>query len=141
MKIDDIASIIGMVTGILGCVLGCFGFFHNRFQAVHQFLSELYTDKAVKARKHIHDTPIEDISIQDEYASQIVNFYHEWGLMAKNKYLPLWVFDGGNGNGTIRLYEKLSTYIKAMRDVQNDITYASGFEWLYGTLLTRRSRK
>ena len=141
MSVTDIAAIVGMVTGILGAVLGSLGFLHNRFLAVHQFLSGLHTDGAIKARKHIYETEVADISIGDEDASKIVNFYHQWGLMAKHKYLPLWVFNDGNRNGAIRLYEKLTCYIKDMRKLHNDETYAAGFEWLYGTLLTRKKGK
>lgn len=136
MGITDIAAIIGMATGILGAIFGCCGFFHNRFLAVHQFLSGLHTEEAIKARKHVYETEADDICVGDEDASKIVNFYHQWGLLAKHKYLPLWVFNDGNREGVNRLYKKLTPYIEKMQEKNSDTTYAVGFKWLHEKLYT-----
>lgn len=141
MTIELCLSIIGAVTGIVGIIISILGVFHNRFIAIHQYMEALETPDFIKARTSIYNTDPSQISIDNKEASQIVNFFHHWGLLAKKRYLPMWVFDSGSGAGVIRYYELTQDYIMEMRKHHSDSTYASNFEWLYHELQRRKTLK
>lgn len=141
MTIELCLSIIGAVTGIIGSLIGIFGVLHNRFLAIHQYMEALEAPDFIKARAYIYNTSPDKIPLESEEASQIVNFFHHWGLFVKKHYLPLWVFDSGSGAGVIRLYERTQNCIVARRQHNSDNTYASNFEWLYRELKRRRVLK
>ena len=137
MNFEQIASLVGMITGVIGTVFGLISIAHNRFLAVNEFLSGLHDPGLIEARKHVYNTAPDALTITDEAAAEVINFFQRWGLLAQHKYLPLWVFDHGSGGGTIRLYKKLEPFIIQMRTKHSDATYASGFEWLYKALVKR----
>lgn len=142
MTVQLCLSIIGAVTGTIGAIIGILGILHNRFLAVNQYMEALEDVRFLEARTHIYNKdPNRPIPINSEDASIIVNFFHHWGLLAKKHYLPLWVFDSGSGSGVIRLYDLTKGYIMERRQVHQDSTYASNFEWLYLELQRRRIRK
>lgn len=139
MNIELLLSIIGACTGIFGAVCGFFGIIHNRFLAVNEYLTALEDSEFVEARKQIYNQE-EKLSPDDVQASVVVNFFHHWGLMARKHYLPLWVFDSGSGAGVIRLYSLTEQYIEERRQLHNDPTYASNFEWLNRAMKRREGR-
>lgn len=135
----NIASIIGMITGIIGMVISIFGVYENKSRIVHEFLNGMDDSEFIKARAAVYDKEIgESIDLNDKDVAFVVNFFHHWGLLAKKHYLPLWVFDYGSGAGVIRLYEHSESFIKKRREIHKDNTYAFGFEWLYCKLKKRR---
>lgn len=142
MTVQLCLSVIGAVTGTIGAIIGILGILHNRFLAVNQYMEALEDVRFIEARTRIYNqAPNQPIPINNEDASIIVNFFHHWGLLAKKHYLPLWVFDSGSGSGVIRLYDLTKGYIMERRQIHQDSTYASDFEWLYLELQRRRTRK
>lgn len=124
---------IGMVTGIVGMITGLKGLQHNQAVTIDKFFSALESKEFIKVKKVIYNKDIRDV--YDEDAAAMVNFYHHWGLMVRKKYLPLWAFDGGTGDGVIRSYERVRNYIELRRKHDHNKTYAIHFEWLYNELL------
>ena len=130
-----IPGAIGMITGIVGMVTGLKGIQHTKAVTIDKFFSALESKDFIKVKKIIYNKDVEDVS--DEDAAVIVNFYHHWGLMVKKKYLPIWAFDGGTGDGVVRSYERVRKYIELRREHDNNKTYAIHFEWLYKELLKK----
>lgn len=128
-------GVVGMATGIVGMVSGLKGMQHNKAVTIDKFFSALESKDFIKVKKAIYTKEITDV--HDEDAASIANFYHHWGLMVKKKYLPIWVFDGGTGEGVIRSYERVRNYINFRRENDHNKAYAEHFEWLYHELLKR----
>lgn len=128
-----ICAIIGACAGLTGMVFGIIGIKHNKYLAVHAFMSGIESKELVAARNHVYNAE-QPLSIQDEQAAEVINFLQHWALLARKGYLPMWVFESGAGAGAIRLYETTEQCIKAKREKNSDKTYASDFEWLYNTL-------
>lgn len=142
MAIQDVLSVVGAVTGVIGSVFGAVGILRNRYLAVDRYLEAVEAPAFMSVKHIIYNRDItEPYSIDCNEAAQIANFFHHWGLLAKKRYLPLWVFDYGSGAGAVRLYELTRGYIMLRRQFHHDDTYASGFEWLYYKLKRRRLRK
>lgn len=137
--ISLVLSIIGAITGIAGMVFGIFGILHNRFLAVHDYLSGIDDPDFISARSAVYNGGGGD-SLDNEDLAAVINFFHHWGMLARKGYLPLWVFDSGCGAGVVRLYERSKSHIMKIRAEHSDQTYASDFEWLYHTL-QKRNRK
>lgn len=129
-----ILDIIGVATGTIGMVVAGLSYRDKRFIAAKQYLEAFGDPDFLRARKHVYNTPPCDMDIRDEQASLVVNFFHEWGLLAKQRYLPMWVFKDANKAAVIRQYEMLSQNIQKKRESLNDDTYAAGFTWLYKKL-------
>lgn len=86
-----ILDIIGVATGTIGMVVAGLSYRDKRFIAAKQYLEAFGDPDFLGARKHVYNTPPCDMDIRDEQASLVVNFFHEWGLLAKRRYLPMWV--------------------------------------------------
>ena len=144
--ISNIISIIGMLTGIAGMLTGiasillrCLGVSEKKFEVINEFFDGMEDPAFIKARAIIYNKKGEDFAeINDENMAFVVNYFHHWGIFAKKHYLPMWVFDYGSGEGVIRLYEKVESFIIQRRWEHEDNTYASGFEWLYYKLKRRK---
>lgn len=128
MNLSIIYTAIGCLAALVSVIGGFLSVRHNKYLAVNEFLTKIEEDKLIEARKHVYNTS--DFPVTDEKASVVVNFYHHWGLMAKKHYLPLWVFNGSNGRGTIRLHKRLGTYLAARRRDHDDSSYGEYFDWL-----------
>lgn len=131
-----ICTIVGACAGLTGMVFGIISIKHNRYLAVNAYMSGIEKKEFVAARSHVYNTK-EPLTIQDEQAAEVINFFQHWGLMARKKYLPMWVFESGAGAGVIRLYRVTEQCILDKRKANNDNTYASDFEWLYHKLQLR----
>ena len=112
--IDIVSSIVAVVS--LG--ISMYGFWHNRFLAVNEFLSKIESNELIAARKYVYNTDVFDKN--DEQAAIIVNFFHHWGLLVKKHFLPMWVFDDATGFGACRLYRRLETYIARRQEINVD---------------------
>lgn len=139
---SETLSIIGTVTGIVGMFTGIgslvySGLNHRRdcYLAVHEYLTAVEDKDFIEAKKYVYSTS--HFEIDDEKAAVIVNFFHHWGMLAKRKYLPLWVFDGATGKGACRLYERVLPYIEARRKHNGDPSYAECYVWLYKKIKDR----
>lgn len=93
-----ILDIIGVATGMIGMVVAGLSYRDKRFIAAKQYLEAFGDPDFLGARKHVYNTPPCDMDIRDEQASLVVNFFHEWGLLAKRRYLPMWVFKDANSD-------------------------------------------
>lgn len=129
-------SIIGALTGTSGLIISLFSSRREKYQVVSEFLSELSDPKFIAAKKYVYTNEASDV--EDEQVAIVVNFFHHWGLLAKKKYLPMWVFDGATGRGTCRLYERTQMYIAKRRKHNQDYLYAEYFEWLYKRIKRRK---
>lgn len=141
MTVEMCFSIIGAITGTLGIIIGILGILHNRFLAIHQYMEAFEAPDLINAKTVIYNIDPSEITLDSKEASQIVNFFHYWGLLAQKHYLPMWVFDSGSGAGVIRYYELTQEYIMKRREHHKDSTYASNFEWLYHELQRRKILK
>ena len=74
------------------------------------------------------DLKLEDYDNVKSAASLIANFYQEWGILCRKRYLPMWVFDSSAGYNLIRLYLACSDFIKESR--KQNVYYAKDFQWL-----------
>ena len=68
--------------------------------------------------------------------SFISNFFHVWGLLAKKRYLPMWVFESSSGFSVVKLYEGAKDIILENRLTSNAF-YAENFEWLHDRILQK----
>lgn len=128
-------SIIGAVTGIAGFIFSMLEHRRTRFLAVHDYLSAVESVEFIEAKKHVYNN--DEFDITDNQAAMVVNYLHHWGMLAKRKYLPLWVFDGATGTGACRLYEKLLPYIENRKKIHDDPFYGEYFTWLYNKILKK----
>lgn len=95
-------SIIGAVTGIVGMIIAILGVFHNRFLAIHQYMTALEDPKFIEARTRIYNLQQgQSIPIDDKDAALIVNFFHHWGLLVKKNIYP---------NGYLTLVQELELF-------------------------------
>lgn len=101
-----IISIIGVITAVLSFILSCSGIIHNRYKAVDDYFTKMEDEKFIEARKHIYNIKNDELRINDEQIAMVVNYFHHWGILAKKRYLPTWVFDDEGGNGVCRMYDK-----------------------------------
>lgn len=126
---SDILSVIGAVTGISGLIISILDHQRSRYFAVHEYLSAVESEEFVKAKQHVYNNV--DFNVEDEQAAIVVNFFHHWGMLARRRYLPMWIFDGATGNGVCRLYEKTFPYINKRQQINQDPLYGEYFAWLY----------
>lgn len=68
-----IISIVSGVTAIISVFISCFGFIHNRFLAVDEFLTKVEDDKFLEVKKYIYNHN-GAFDIDDGQAAIIVNF-------------------------------------------------------------------
>lgn len=136
--ISIIVAIIGAITGIIGMVISILGRNQEKYHIVYEFLNGMTNPEFIKAREMVYNQKNNDVSVNDENMAFVVNYFHQWGLLAKKGYLPLWVFNYGSGAGAIRLYEAAAIFIKKRRQLHEDDTYAYGFEWLYYRLKRKK---
>lgn len=137
-----IFSIIGAITGIAGFIFGLVGLFKSRNDTVNAFLSIIESKEFSEARAYVYNNKISlDYAISAQNASYIVNVFHHWGLLAKKRYLPMWVFYGASGSGAIRMYELTKDYIQELRKKHDDDTYGEYFEWLYYKIKRKMKRR
>ena len=136
-----IGTIVGMVTGIAGMLISIRQRYEDKSRIVCEFLNGMADPKFIEARSVVYKKNGEPVNINDEDMSYVVNYIHQWGLLARKGYLPWWVFDYGSGAGVIRLYKCSEAFIEKRREVHNDNTYAYGFEWLYHALEERNNHK
>lgn len=141
MRIELIISIVSGITAILSIIISCIGLIHNRYQAVDDFFTKMEDEEFIAARNHVYNSEDEELNVDDKQASIVVNFFHHWEILAKKKYLPMWVFDGASGAGTCRLYCKTKKYIEKRREKHKDPYYAEGFEWLYKKIEYRNIKR
>lgn len=132
----DIWGLIGAITGISSLIVSIISHYRTRVYSVHEYLAKVESEDFIKAKKHVYTS--DQFEVEDQYAAVIVNFFHHWGMLAKRRYLPMWVFDGATGNGACRLYEKVLPYIQERQEKNNDPLYGEYFTWLYCKLNRRR---
>ena len=124
-----IFGIISAIIAIISLFISIYTTKNSRYMVVDKYFECVESETFIKAKKHVYTT--DELSVDDEQAAIIVNFFHHWGLLAKKKYLPMWVFDGATGKGMLRLYERTKSYIEARQKYNNDNTYGEYFLWLY----------
>ncbi len=128
-------AIVGVVTGITGMILGIAGFLHHRFEVMLEFFEKIDSKEFIASRREVYSGKY--LTLQDEDAAYVVNFFHQWGLFTKKHYLPIWVFDGATGAGAMRLYTLCEPHIELKQKETNDETYGEYFKWLYKKLYKR----
>ncbi len=133
----EILSIVGAVAGISGFFIALLDHRRSCVYSVHEYLTKVESEEFIKAKQYVYNH--DQFEVTDEYAAIIVNFFHHWGMLAKRKYLPMWVFDGATGNGAYRLYEKVYPYIQDRQKLNSDPQYGEYFTWLYLELKKRRN--
>lgn len=136
----SILGALGGIAGIISIIEVVLNSRNNHYLAVHEFLMGHDDVEFIAARAAVYNHTGTQ-RLDDKDIAKVVNYFHHWGLLAKKKYLPLWVFDYGSGAGVIRLYEITRDYIVQRRKVHEGSTYALGFEWLYYTLKDRNAKK
>ena len=133
------ASIVGILGAIIAFILSWQTIKTNKYKAVHDFLSIMENKEMVRARRYVYNyNPGNNIKLDEEEINIVINFFQHWGLLAKEKYLPMWVFDTASGSGVVRLYDRAKPYIEEVRKYHDDKTYADKFEWLYNEVKKRK---
>lgn len=128
-----VLAITSVITAISGLIFGLLALTHNRYRAISEYLCKMHDDTFLSARKHVYQVHREGgiFSVEDKDAAEVINFYHIWGTMARQRYLPMWVFKKRvSGPGALRLYKILEPLIADFKHVHNDPTYANGYKWL-----------
>lgn len=145
--ITIVISALGLISGLIGMVIGVLSYLHNRSLAVNTYFEQDANVRLSDARHFIYNLSEDECITNDHSVKEtgmvgaIVSFYDHWGLMIVRKQLPLWVFycrkDGltASGYSVIRLYRKLKPTI-AYRRHQN-YRYAFYFERLSNILLKK----
>lgn len=108
-------------------------------QSVVQYFSEGDSKEMVEARRRVLESASSEISISDDDARQVCNFFHCWGLLVQKGLLHIWVFDGSSGNRVLQLYSALQKFICSQRQQTDNEDYAEGFKWLHKQIERRRA--
>jgi hypothetical protein len=137
MKTEFLFGLIGMITGSIGAIISIWGMIDGRMKVVSEYYSFDRGIEVINARKFIYEMEKETVSY-DPQISLIISFYHYWGMMAKRRYLPFFVFDSASGRAVVMLYEKLLPTINAHR--KDNKQYAEYFEWLYNKIKKRKRK-
>lgn len=137
---EDYSSNLAAISGLIVAIASIYGILHNRFLALHQFMSETGDPALISARHHVYSLT-GPANINDEQTAQVINFYNRWGLMFKRHYLPRWIFNAGYGRGAVRLYHLCEPYIDLFRDTHKDDSYAKNYKWLCDYLEKRYARQ
>lgn len=133
----SVLGTLGGAAGIISIIEVHMNMRNNQYLAIHEYLKGFEDPEFIAARSAVYNHTGES-QIDDEKMAMVVNYYHHWGILAKERYLPLRVFDEGSATSVIRLYEKSEDFIKSRRERGEDSTYASGFEWLCDALKKRK---
>ena len=136
---QEFFSVMGAIGGIAG-IMSVIALFaeirNNRFLAIHEYLKGFEDPDFIAARSAVYNHN-GAASINDKNMAMVVNYYHHWGILAKEGYLPLRIFAEGSVASVMRLYENSKEFIE-LRKEKEDSTYASGFKWLYDALAQRK---
>lgn len=152
-----IVSLVAIISGVSGVIIGLSSLRSAQLGSINDYFTSgdtkefkhargiLYTyalqysnngisvfNKDFKLQHHdIDKKPI--VLYKDDVISTISyisNFFHQWGLLTKHRYLPLWVFQSSSGISVYRLYNASREVIDTYRKTSNPF-YGEYFEWLY----------
>jgi len=155
-----IVSLVAIISGVSGVVIGLSSLRSAQLDSIRDYFSSGDSKEYSYARsiiyrygEHIENNGVNvyskdfkmkhyDIQGNDveltkldviKAVSFVSNFFHQWGLLAKNRYLPIWVFESASGVAVYRLFEYSREIIDEYRKTKNPF-YAENFEWLYNKI-------
>lgn len=155
-----IVSLVAIISGVSGVIVGLSSLRATQLDSVRDYFTSGDTEEFITARriiytygKHLENggnnvffknfkLPFKNKNNEDVELSKqnvldaisfIANFFHQWGLLTKNRYLPLWVFESSSGVAVYRLFEYSKEIIAYHRENNNPF-YAENFEWLYNKI-------
>jgi len=144
MKLEIFIAITGAITGILGLVISCLGYWRNRAEAVSHFFSLDQSPDMIRARGIIYRLEKDYINTQDDERDKDISFalgvFEYWGVLVKKHQLPYWIFKNrATGICLVQFYSKLEPTIKA-RQKYNPYQGVN-YEWLVNRLRKTLKRK
>lgn len=128
----EIKDVITISIATIGLILSLINFYSNKFNIKNEFFKTAISQEMIQARHYVRTT--DELSMDNKYVVELLNFYNYWGTMVKQKHLPLSTFYSASGFNVIELFEKLKPLIDKERDQRNNIFYARDFEKLYDIL-------
>ena len=126
-SMNNIVGIVAILSGITGIIMGISSSRQASLEAVKHYFQQGDEDAYSQARKNIFSAK-DSKDIDDKDVSKVCNFFHFWGLMNRQNYLPIWVFDGSSGLQIVKLFITLDPLIQKKRE-ENKF-YAIEFEKL-----------
>ncbi|MCC5912486.1 MAG: hypothetical protein JJT76_18870 [Clostridiaceae bacterium] len=126
-SINNLVGVVAILSGLTGIVMGIASSRQANLDAVKEYFQQGDEDSYSEARGRILKAENVD-QIESSDVSKICNFFHFWGLMNRQRYLPIWVFEGSSGLQIVKLYMKLKPIIIKKR--KNNKFYAVEFELL-----------
>lgn len=150
---NKIVAAIAVVSGISSIILGISSIFSATLDNVREYfvtgdtpehsstrsLLYKYRDFKRKTGKTIYSPDFDEAAGKfgltakkediEKASSFICNFFHLWGLLAKKRFLPMWVFESSSGFSVVKLYEAVEDIIKYNIEESN-LYYAENFKWL-----------
>lgn len=129
--LKETVDIVAILSGISGILVGIASIRISNLGAVKEYFQQGDAKEYAEARKNLYQKFDAGIKINkdDRDASNVISFFHFWGMMVEKKYLPIWAFESASGQAVIRLYEGLQDMIKERR--RDNPNYGEYFEWLY----------
>lgn len=127
LSINNLVGVVAILSGLTGVVMGIASARQASLDAVKEYFQQGDEDSYSEARGRI--LKAENVNqIESSDVSKVCNFFHFWELMNRQRYLPIWVFDGSSGLQIVKLYMKLKSIIIKKRE--NNKFYAVEFELL-----------
>lgn len=133
---SSIFSISSLIISIMSCSNSIKV---KKYTIINDFFKSMEQSEFIEARNYVYNYIHKDNEINNHKVNIVVNFFHHWGYLAKNKFLPMSVFESGSGEGVLRLYRKCENYIYDYRRIHKDNTYAEYFEWLNKEITRQKS--
>lgn len=132
--IINVILLSSLILSILSLIISIISLLNSikvkKYTIINDFFKSMEQSEFIEARNYVYNYIHKDNEINNHKVNIVVNFFHHWGYLAKNKFLPMNVFESGSGEGVLRLYSKCENYIYDYRRIHKDIKYAEYFEWL-----------
>ena len=138
-------TILGTPTAIVSLIISICNYNYNKIEASSRYFAQARDPFFMEGKNLIYHLKEDDIIDENKstYISTkitcVMNYYHYWGMMVKNKQLPFSVFyDKKNGItasgfAVIRTYNRLKPTITYFRN--KNPKYAEFYEWLYNEII------
>ena len=133
MIIKLLGTIVAIIAGVIGFVLGVLSYRRTKLSAITEFYLRGDSEEIIESKSYVFEKGRkgEPINVYDHIASKLASHYEFWGKMVHQGYLPLKTFDGAAGITMIKAYTILLPMIEERRFLQNS-HYAKEFLWMKG---------
>ncbi|MCH5205692.1 MAG: hypothetical protein J1F09_01980 [Oscillospiraceae bacterium] len=143
--IGAITGSIGMITGVGALILGILSFRSNYLDSISSYFTQARSEAIVQGKKIIYNSNPQQIEeMLDDFPNkvpdsiiEVINFYHNWGMMLKLHKIPRLHFYNKKGKtasgvAVTKTYLKLKPIIDCYR--LNNPEYAEYYIYLYNEI-------